>query len=171
LEKRVLLGAVAAAHGISGEVKVKTFTATPESLGAYGPLATEDGRAFVIVSLRASRNDEAIVRFEGIADRNAAEGLKGAQLYVSRASFPEPEKGDFYQTDLLGLKVEDAGGAHLGTVSRVHNFGAGDVIEIELLNGESELVPFTDAFVPVVDIDGGRIVAELPRYADDGDHE
>ena len=150
---------------------MKTFTATPESLGAYGPLATEDGRAFVIVSLRASRNDEAIVRFDGIDDRNAAERLRATQLYVSRAALPEPEKGEFYRTDLIGLKVEDARGAHLGTVSRVHNFGAGDVIEIKLLNGGSELVPFTDTFVPVVDIAGGRIVAELPRYADDDDHE
>jgi 16S rRNA processing protein RimM len=170
LEKRILLGAVAAAHGISGEVKVKTFTASPESLGAYGPLATGDGRTLAVASLRASRNDEAVVRFEGIADRNAAEGLKGAQLYVSRAVLPEPEKGEFYQTDLIGLKVENADGVRLGTVSRIHNFGAGDVVEIELLSGTSELVPFTDAFVPVVDIAAGRIVAELPRYADDDDH-
>ena len=171
MEKRVLLAAVAAAHGISGEVKVKTFTAAPENLSAYGAVSTGDGRELTIVSLRASKNGEAIVRFEGVADRNAAERLKGQQLFVSRTSLPEPEKGEFYQADLIGLKVEDAGGAHLGTVSRIHNFGAGDMIEIALLNGASELVPFTDAFVPVVDIAGGRMVAELPRYAEDDESE
>jgi 16S rRNA processing protein RimM len=97
--------------------------------------------------------------------------LKGEELYVSRASLPEPEKGEFYQTDLIGMKVEDTNGAQLGTVSRIHNFGAGDMIEIALVGGGSELVPFTDAFIPVVDIDAGRIVAELPRYAEDGGRE
>ena len=167
LKDGVLLGAVSAAHGISGEVKVKTFTASPESLDAYGPVSTEKGRKLTILTLRATKGDEAIVRFEGVSDRNAAEALKGERLYVPRSALPEPEKGEFYQTDLIGLRVEDRAGQHLGAVAGVHNFGAGDVIEIACAGGESEFVPFTDDYVPVVDIEHGRIVAELPSDEDD----
>jgi 16S rRNA processing protein RimM len=167
LKDRVLLGAVAAAHGVSGEVKVKTFTASPENLGAYGPVSTQDGRALIILRLRASKSDEAIVRFDGVNGRNEAERLKGERLYVPRAALPEPEKGEFYQTDLIGLRVEDAKGAPLGVVAGIHNFGAGDVMEIALADGKSEFVPFTDAYVPLVDIAAGRVVAELPGYEKD----
>jgi 16S rRNA processing protein RimM len=167
LKDRVLLGAVAAAHGISGEVKVKTFTASPENLGAYGPVSTEAGRALTILRLRPSKSHEAIVRFDGVNGRNEAERLKGERLYVPRAALPEPEKGEFYQTDLIGLRVEDAKGAPLGVVAGIHNFGAGDVMEIALADGKSEFVPFTDAYVPLVDIAAGRVVVELPGYEKD----
>jgi 16S rRNA processing protein RimM len=167
LKDRVLLGAIATAHGITGEVKVKTFTASPENLGAYGPVSTEDGRALTILRLRASKGDEAIVRFAGVNDRNDAERLKGERLYVARVALPEPEKGEFYQTDLIGLHVEDAKGVPLGTVAGMHNFGAGDVMEIALAGGGAEFVPFTDTYVPVVDIAAGRVVAELPHDEED----
>jgi 16S rRNA processing protein RimM len=166
-DARVLLGAVMSAHGIKGEVKVKTFTEHADGLAAYGPVLTEDGRRFEIAALRATKADEAVVRFAGVADRNAAETLKGQRLYVPRAALPEPEAGAFYHADLVGLRAEDASGNVLGTVSAVHNFGAGDMLEIERTDGEAELVPFTDANVPIVDIAAGRIVIELPRYAED----
>jgi len=146
---------------------VKTFTSAPENLGAYGALTTEDGRSLVIARLRAGKSGEAIVRFEGVNDRNAAERLRGQRLYVPRAALPEPEKGEYYLTDLIGLTVEDAKGGRLGTVAGVHNFGAGDVIEIQSPTGEKAFIPFSNAAVPVVDIEGGRIVAEWPIYAED----
>jgi 16S rRNA processing protein RimM len=164
---RVLLGVVAAAHGIKGEVKVKTFTETPDRLGAYGPVTMEDGCKVEIAALRATKRDEAVVRFAGIADRNTAETLKGAHLYVERAVLPATEPGEFYYADLVGLCAEDASGKTLGSVQGVHNFGAGDVLEIALAGGGTEFVPFTDAVVPVVDIPAGRIVVHLPREADD----
>jgi 16S rRNA processing protein RimM len=166
-QARVLLGAVAAAHGIRGEVKVKTFTETPQGLGAYGLVTTEDGRALEIAQLRATKRDEAVVQFVGISDRNAAESLKGERLYVPRAALPAPEDGAFYHTDLVGLRAHDASGALLGTVGAVHNFGAGDVLEIACDGGGTEFVPFDDPHVPVVDIAGGRIVVALPSDADD----
>jgi 16S rRNA processing protein RimM len=156
------LGAVAGAHGIKGEVKVKIFTETPEGLGAYGPLTTESGRTLTIASLRGSKPGEAIVRFENVPDRNAAEGLRGEGLYVPRAALPEPEADEFYLADLIGLRAEDSAGNHFGVVSAVHNFGAGPVLEIALADGGSEFVPFADATVPIVDIAGGRIVVALP---------
>ena len=148
-------------------MKVKTFTENPQNLDAYGALTTEDGRLLKIAQLRPGNGGEVVVRFEGITSREAAESLKGQGLYVSRAMLPEPEPGEYYQADLVGLRVEDRGGNPLGKVVALHNFGAGDMIEIEAPGGETSFVPFTDAFVPVVDVAGGRIVAEPPR--DEGD--
>ena len=165
-EPRVLLGVVVNAHGIKGEVKVKTFTESPDRLGAYGPVTTEDGRALEIAALRVAKADEAVVRFAGCADRNTAEAFKGQRLYVARTALPEPETGEFYHADLIGLRVDDPAGENLGTVHGVHNFGAGDVLEIAFAGGATEFVPFTDPIVPVVDIAAGRIVVNLPRDAD-----
>jgi 16S rRNA processing protein RimM len=166
-QTRILLGVVTAAHGIKGEVKVKTFTQSPEGLSAYGPVIVEDGRRFEIAALRPSKADEAVVRFAGMADRNAAEGLKGQRLYVPREALPPVEAGEFYHADLIGLRAEDAAGNLLGTVCGVHNFGAGDVIEIEFSSGSTEFIAFSDANVPIVDIAAGRIVIELPPVAEE----
>jgi 16S rRNA processing protein RimM len=163
---RVLLGVITAAHGIKGEVKVKTFTESPDRLNAYGTLTTEDGRTLQIAGLRVVKGDDAVVRFAGVGDRNAADSLKGQRLYVPRAALPPPEDGEFYHTDLIGLRAEDISGAILGTVNAVHNFGAGDVLELALAGGGNEFVPFTDPIVPVVDIAAGRIVVNLPRDTD-----
>jgi len=170
-QARILLGVVTAAHGIKGEVKVKTFTQFPESLGAYGPVSTEDGRRFEIATLRSPKRDEAVVHFAGIADRNAAESLKGQRLYVPRTALPATEAGEFYYADLIGLKAEDHSGNHLGIVCGMHNFGAGDVIEIEFSDGTTEFIAFSDANVPAVDIAGGRIVIELPPDLEEGEGE
>ena len=167
IEPRVLLGVVIAAHGIRGEVKVKTFTESPDGLGAYGPLTTEAGRTLEIDSLRPTKADEAVVGFAGIDDRNAAERLKGRSLYVPRSALPAPDEGEFYLTDLIGLRAEDGAGVALGAVKAVHNFGAGDVLEIEFSDGKTDYVAFTDANVPTVDIAGGRVVIVLPSYAED----
>jgi 16S rRNA processing protein RimM len=161
------LGVVVAAHGIKGEVKVKTFTENPERLGAYGPLTTEAGRVLEVAALRPGKAGEAVVRFDGIADRNAAERLKGQSLFVPRSALPPPEEGEFYLADLIGLRAEDSTGKALGTVKSVHNFGAGDVLEIEFTGGATEFVAFTDANVPDVDIAGGRVVIVPPSYAED----
>ena len=170
-QARILLGVVTAAHGIKGEVKVKTFTQSPEGLGAYGPVIVEDGRQFEITALRSSKADEAVVRFAGIADRNAAERLKGQRLYVPRAALPATEAGEFYHADLIGLKAEDGSGNLLGTVRGVHNFGAGDVIEIEFADGTTEFIAFNDDSVPAVDIATGRIVIALAPDAEEGEGE
>jgi 16S rRNA processing protein RimM len=172
LPDRVLLGAVIGAHGIAGEVKVKTFTALPENLDAYGALSTEDGRKLAIAALRPVKDGEALVRFEGVLTRDAAESLKGQGLYVARSALPPPEAGEYYLADLIGLRIEDKDGKTLGTVLALHNFGAGDMIEMQDAGGETSFIPFTDACVPVVDIAGGRILADLPHEdgaRDDGD--
>jgi len=159
--KDLLLGVVIGAQGLKGELKVKTFTEMPENLSAYGPLHTRDGRTFTVADLREA-NGLAIVNFEGVGNRDAAEALKGAELYVSRATLPGTGEQEFYHADLLGLRAEDELGRSIGKVIAVHNFGAGDVIEIARDNG-TVLMPFTREIVPTIDLEQGRMVIAAPE--------
>ena len=120
-----------------------------------------------MAALRPGKAGEAVVRFAGISDRNKAEALKGQSLYVPRSALPAPNEREFYLADLIGLRAEDARGKLLGVVKAVHNFGAGDVLEIELTDSKTEFVAFTDTNVPEVDIAGGRFVIVPPSYAED----
>jgi 16S rRNA processing protein RimM len=169
----ILLGRITGAHGIRGEVVVHSFAAVPEDIAAYGPLSDKTGeRSFVLKVVRMTPKGAVIARIAGIDDRNAAEALKGTELFVDRKKLPPPGEGEFYHTDLIGLAAVSQDGAPLGEVVGVHNFGAGDLIEIRLAaGGETELVTFTDAFVPTVDIPGRRVVVILPAAApgEDGD--
>jgi 16S rRNA processing protein RimM len=154
----ILLGVVIGAQGLSGEVKVKTFTAAIENLRGYGPLYAQGGREFIVASARHAKADIAVVRFKGVDDRNAAEALKGTELRVARDALPPTEDDEFYHADLVGLRAEDAEGRALGTVKGIHNFGAGDVIEIERADGGDIFLPFTRETVPTVDLKSSRIV-------------
>jgi 16S rRNA processing protein RimM len=159
----VLLGVVIGAQGLKGEVKVKTFTEAPEKLGAYGPLHTRDGHTLLVTSVRLAK-DGAIVQFEGVGSREAAEALKGAELLVPRNALPAAEAHEFYHADLVGLRAEDTEGRAIGKVIAIHNFGAGDVIEIEREDGEGTvLMPFTREIVPTIDVAQGRIVISAPE--------
>jgi 16S rRNA processing protein RimM len=154
----ILLGVVIGAQGLSGEVKVKTFASAIENLRGYGPLHGQDGREFVVASARLAKADIAVVRFKGVDDRNAAEALKGTELRVSRDALPPTDDDEFYHADLVGLRAEDAEGHALGTVKGIHNFGAGDVIEIERADGGDIFLPFTRETVPTVDLKASRLV-------------
>ncbi len=158
--KRVCLGAFAGAHGVKGEVKVKTFTETPENIAAYGTVETEDGaRRFTLTVVRIIGPDIALVRAPEIKSREDAESLKGARLYIDRRELPAPEEDEFYLDDLVGLKAVDETGAPLGAVSAVYNFGAGDVVELKAIPGMQgvRLIAFTKADFPEVDIAAGTI--------------
>src|SRR5437764_9015874 len=159
----ILLGVVIGAQGLKGEVKVKTFTETPENLSSYGALHTVDGRKFSISALRDA-GGLAVVRFDGVDSRGAAESLKGAELYVSRATLPATNEQEFYHADLLGLRAEDELGRSIGKVIAVHNFGAGDVIEIARDDDNGTvLMPFTREIVPTIDVAERRIVIAAPE--------
>lgn len=159
----ILLGAVLGAHGLRGEVKVRTFTETPDKLGAYGPLHTGSGETLIVADVRIADANAAVVRFAGIADRNAAEALKGTELFVDRTALPATEAEEFYHADLVGLRAEDATGRLIGTVRGIHNFGAGDVLDIAREDGGEALLPFTKEFVPLVDVAAGRLVVGVPE--------
>jgi 16S rRNA processing protein RimM len=155
---RICVAQIGAAHGIRGEVRLRSFTEDPMAITSYGPLESEDGtRRFEIEALRPSK-DHFVARLAGVQDRNAAEMLTNLRLYVPREKLPPAAEGEFYHADLVGLAAVTPDGASLGTVTAVHNFGAGDVIEIKPENGETLLVPFTDTAVPEIDLAAGRMV-------------
>jgi 16S rRNA processing protein RimM len=160
---RVCLGQIGAAHGVRGEVRLRSFTADPSAIVSYGPLETEEGRIVEIESLRPAK-DHFVARLTGIRDRDAAVQLANIKLYVPRERLPAPEAADeFYHADLVGLAVVDRSGQKLGTVVAVHNFGAGDLIEMRQAEGNAtQLLPFDEATVPEVDLAAGRLVVELP---------
>jgi 16S rRNA processing protein RimM len=166
--EHVCVGAIAAAHGIKGEVKIKAFTVDPASVGAYGPLLDETGqRRFALSAVRPNGESTVIARVEGVSDRNAAEALRGLRLYALRSALPKAEEGEYYHHDLIGLDAVLASGESFGKVVGVDNFGAGDVIEIKPATGDSVVLPFTDETVPTVDLAAGRVVVVLPQGLDD----
>lgn len=160
--ERVLLATIGAAHGIKGEVRVKSFTAEPMSLTQYGPLTSDDGRRFEIERLRPAKGDMLVAKLRGVSDRNAAEALNGVSLYVDRAALPAPDEDEFYHADLIGLAAFDAAGEPLGRVIAVHDFGAGDILDIAPPRGKSLLVPFTKDAVPEIDVATGRVTVVPP---------
>ncbi len=162
-DETVLVGRVGAAHGIRGEVRVKSFTAPMDAIGDYGPLLVSGGGRLTVDRLRV-QGDMLVVKFREVADRTAAEKLTNLDLSVPRSALPEPEDEEtFYHADLIGLRVEEANGNLLGEIVTVPDFGAGDLLEVKPAGAKSFYLPFTKAIVPVVDVKGGRVVAELPE--------
>jgi 16S rRNA processing protein RimM len=160
--QRICVARIGAAHGVRGEVKLWPFTSDPMAVTRYGALTTEDGRLVEIETARAAK-DCLVARLKGVADRTAAERLRNVDLYVPRERLPEPAEEEFYHADLIGLAAEDAGGNALGTIIAVHNFGAGDLLEVQPTDGgETVLVPFTEETVPLIDVANRRVVIEPP---------
>jgi 16S rRNA processing protein RimM len=160
------MGEFGRAHGLRGEVRLKSFTADPLGVAAYGPLLDETGRRWTLSDVRPAGGapDLVLARVEGVTDRSGAEALNRLRLYVERSRLGEPESADeFLHADLVGLSVEDATGRVLGRVAGMANYGGGDILEIAPAGGgRRALLPFTRAFVPVVDIPGRRLVIEPP---------
>lgn len=164
---RICVAQIGAAHGVRGEVRLRSFTAEPEAFKRYGPLETEDARRTIeIVSLRPQK-DFFVARLRGVDDRNAAEALRNLLLYVPRGRLGEAEEDEFFHADLIGLAVIDRAGATLGTIAAVENFGAGDLIEVVPADGgASYYLPFTKRVVPEIDIASGRVVVDPPTEVD-----
>jgi 16S rRNA processing protein RimM len=159
---QICLGIVVGVHGVQGVVRIKSYAARPEDIAAYGPLIDEAGARKFKVKVLGMARGAVLARLSGVADREAADALKGVRLYVPRKALPATNEDEFYHADLVGLPVDTKDGARLGTVAAVHNFGAGDIIEIRDEKGGELLLPFSDPVFPVVDIKGGRIVADPP---------
>ena len=160
--KRICIGQCAGAFGVRGEVKVKSFTEVPEDIFGYGPLLDEKGVPLLIpISHRAVKNAFA-VKCKDIDTREQAQELAGKKLYVRRADMPEPDEDEFYFEDLIGLEVKTTDGRRMGKVLAVHNYGAGDLLEISGHKDQPQFFhPFTKTAVPKVDIGGGRIVIDI----------
>ena len=154
-DDRICIGAIAGVHGVRGLVKLQSFAENPCAFTDYGPLLDEAGKPVKLEVLSAVKGLY-LAKIEGVADRTAAEALRGKQLYVSRAALPAPMAGEYYHADLIGLEAVKIDGTVLGKVAAVHNFGAGDVLEIR--QGKQEtFLPFVKSFVPEIDLAAGRL--------------
>lgn len=168
---KICLGAIVGVHGIRGEVKVKSFTEDEKNLTAYGPLANQEGSRRFDLKIVGRSKDLLRVKIKGIEDRNAAETLIGTGLYVERSLLPELPEEEFYHTDLIGLMALTAKGEKVGTVNALYNFGAGDLIEIKTSDNRLEMLPFTKAYVPAVNLKDGFIIVEMMQFVAEEDGE
>ncbi|KAA9010599.1 ribosome maturation factor RimM [Histidinibacterium aquaticum] len=160
---RVIVGALAGAFGVRGEVRLKSFCADPAAIVDYAPLYSADGKRFAELVLTGEAKGSLVARVDGVTTKEEADALKGTELYADRERLPELEEDEFYHADLIGLPVHDTGGALLGHVKAVHDHGAGDLLEIHGPGlSATVLLPFTREIVPTVDIGAGRIVADPP---------
>ena len=167
----ICVARIGAAHGVRGAVKLWTFTEDPLALQQYGPLMTKDGaRQFEVTHVREAK-DHLVATLKGVATREDAERLNGIELYIAREKLPETDEDEYYHADLIGLAAVNAANEPIGRVLAIHNFGAGDIIEIAPVQGPTLLLPFTNAVVPTVDIAGGRVVIELPREIQANDRD
>ncbi|HEV7372871.1 ribosome maturation factor RimM [Arenibaculum sp.] len=160
--ERVCVGQITGAHGVRGLVKLKSFTGDPAAIGGYDPLTDGSGKRVFRVRLMSAAKDHWIARIEGVDDRNVAEALSGTCLYVERSRLPEPEEDEFYHADLIGLPAFLPDGTRFGEVVALHDFGAGDVMEVRMAAEGTAMVPFTRKAVPVVDPRGGRVIVDPP---------
>jgi len=167
---RICVAKIGAAHGVRGEVRLWPFTEDPMAVIDYGPLSTRDGaRQFEVAHARAAK-DHLVAMLKGVTNRDEAERLNGIELYIARDALPDTDEGEYYHADLIGLAAINPQGASIGTVTAIHNFGAGDIIEIAPKSGPSLLLPFTNAVVPTVDLAAGHVVIELPGEIDGEDN-
>jgi 16S rRNA processing protein RimM len=166
---QICIARIGAAHGVRGAVKLWTFTEDPLAVKAYGPLTTKDGaRQFEVTDAREAKG-HLVATLKGVATREEAERLNGVELYIAREKLPATDEDEYYHADLIGLAAVTPANEPLGRVIAIHNFGAGDIIEIAPAQGATMLLPFTHAVVPSVDLKGGRVVIELPAEIEGDD--
>jgi 16S rRNA processing protein RimM len=164
---RIVVGTIAGAFGVHGEVRLKSFCADPEAIASYGPLWTVDGQRSFAVTLTRPVAGALGARLSGVTTKEQADALRGTELCADRDRLPSLPDDEFYHADLIGLAVQDTGGAALGTLRAIHNHGAGDLLEIHAPGRRQPLlVPFTRAAVPTVDLAAGRIVVDPPEGLD-----
>jgi 16S rRNA processing protein RimM len=169
MPSQICVARIGAAHGVRGAVKLWTFTQDPLAVKRYGALTTKDGaRQFEVETARQAK-DHLVATLKGITSRDEAERLNGLELYVAREKLPATDEDEYYHADLIGLAAVTTADEPLGRVVAIHNFGAGDIIEIAPPDGATLLLPFTNAVVPTVDLAGGRVVIELPEEIEGDD--
>ena len=159
---RVCVGVVTGPHGVQGAVRIKSFTEAPEDVARYGPLADETGVRRFELRLVGAGKGVVIARLSGVADRNQAEALRGLRLYLPRSALPQPEAEEYYHADLIGLEAVLGDGTPVGRVRAIHDFGAGDTLELARPDAPPVMVPFTRAVVPQVELAAGRLVLDPP---------
>ena len=173
MSDRICLGKITGAHGIRGEVKIKSFTENARAIDAYGPLENKDGSQTFVLKVTGRIKDDLRAKIKGCDDRNMAEALRGTELYVHRDALPELSQEEFYHTDLIGLDVKALPNLKvIGKVAAMYNFGANDIVEIKL-NGSNklEMLPFTKEYVPEIKINEGYIIVQEMTFASEEEVE
>jgi 16S rRNA processing protein RimM len=166
---QICIARIGAPHGVRGAVRLWTFTEDPLAVKHYGPLATKDGaRQFEVMHAREAKG-HLVATLKGVTTREDAMRLNGVELYIAREKLPAVGKDEYYHADLIGLAAVTSADEPLGRVTAIHNFGAGDIIEIAPPHGATMLLPFTNGVVPSVDLAAGRVVIELPDEIDGDD--
>lgn len=165
----ICIGVITGAHGMGGAVKVKSHTANPADIASYGEITDASGQRQFSLRIQRSTGKALVAKIGGVDDRNGAEALKGTELYIPRDALPELEEDEFYYSDLTGLDVELMDGSRFGVVRLVDNYGAGDVIEIEMMNGKTAFYPFNKAVIPVVDLENHRVQLDPPTEVSERD--
>ena len=163
--RKVCLGTIVGSQGLKGAVRIRSYTANPEDIGSYGLLSDKTGKSEFRIRVLKSTKKGIIAELSGIRDRSASDEIKGLELFVERIVLPELEDGEFYFSDLIGLDVEKEDGQSIGRIKSMNNFGAGDVVEVVLFGGETLILPFTHETVPVIDVEGARVVVNVPTEA------
>ena len=161
-DRLVAVGRIGAPHGVQGQLRVKSYTGDPMALGSYGSLSLAGGRQLSVRQLRFLKEDMVVASFAGIAAREAAEDLTGSELYVPRHALPPANEDEFYHADLIGLEAKLETGGSIGKIVAIHNFGAGDILEIAMPGAEAWLMPFTKAVVPSIDFDNDCLTIVPP---------
>ena len=160
-DRLICVAEVTSAHGVKGEVKLKSFTSKPGDVARYAPLFDEKGAKEFFLTPRSANGEMLIVGIKGVSDRNAADKLRGLKLFMPRSKLPKPAKGAFYFVDLKGLKAVQSG-KELGTITDVMNFGAGDILEIKTPDGREYMLPFKEPFAGKPDLDEGTVEVDIP---------
>lgn len=158
---KILVGVIVGAHGIKGQVRLRSLTEQPDAIGKYKPLNDAAGREYAIKLVGVAR-DAFIATIKGITDRTAAEALQGVELFVARDALPKPKRNEYYAADLVGLTARDDSGKIYGVVQALHDYGGGPLLEIAPTSGKNFMLPFRDAFVPDVDIAAGIVRVIIP---------
>jgi 16S rRNA processing protein RimM len=167
----ILMGEFGRAQGLKGEIRVKSYTGNPRDLNAYGPLSSDDGRVFILENLRQAPGGAAdilVAKVKNVNSREEAEKLNRLKLFIERDKLPAPEDEDeFFLADLVGLTASTQEGETVGTIIGLPNYGGGDLLEIRPQRGPTLLLPFTKAFVPIIDVAAKEVIVVLPLHVDE----
>ncbi len=161
-QNRICVGVVAGSHGLQGAVKIKSFMVEPSDIGAYGPLTDKNGARKFEIDLLSISEKNLIAKLSGVTDRNSSEAIKGLELFLTRDLLPKLDKDEFYYSDLVGLSVENTEGEVIGVVGSVDNFGAGEIMEVNMKDGAVELLHISRKVVPEIDLRNKRVVIDPP---------
>jgi 16S rRNA processing protein RimM len=162
-DRTICVGMITGAHGVRGLLRLRSFTEDPETIMAYDELTDEDGKKSFAITIKSAAKDFFIAEMDGVKTKEAADALRNTKLYVSRKDLPKTGKREYYEADLIGLAVQDKKGGDHGKVLAIHNHGAGTFLEIGKGKSDSFMLPFTDAYVPEVDIKAGQVVVDVPE--------